>query len=120
VNERRRRARNGRRGAALRGGATDRLAGTIHVHLALDSGRRGLARIHHHLAAIGSAVQQPQAAAAKPRRIRLDHCQHTRDGDRGVECIAAALENLVAGRSGKRMRRRDRRISFLRRGAGKR
>ena len=53
---------------------------------------------------------KPVAAAAQPGRIRLDDGQYRRDGDGGIERVAALLENPVARFGSERMRARDRRL----------
>jgi hypothetical protein len=63
--------------------------------------------IHHDLHAVLGPVQQPETAAAHPAAEGLDNAQRGADGHRGVEGIAALLEDLVTGRRRGRVRRRD-------------
>ena len=113
-----RRARYACRSAALRSRAADRFSVAVQVELRSRASRRGLACIHQYLVAIAGAVEKEKSAAAQAGGVRFDHSQGRRNGDRGIEGIAAAREDLVTRSSGKRMRGSDCRIFLLRNGAG--
>ncbi len=81
-------------------GSGHRFAVRVQVHVTGSAQRRTLAPVDHHFEAIVCAMQQPEAAAAQPRAVGLDHGQHGTDRHRRVEGVAAQLEHGNARRRG--------------------
>ena len=62
---------------------------------------------------VARPVQQSETATAQSRRMGFHYRQHCRHSHGGIEGIAAALEHLMAGGGGQRMRRGDGRGSSV-------
>ena len=92
----------GQRGVG--GGALDRVAVLVEVHVAGGGARRHFAGIDDHVLAIRRPVQQEQAAASQARPAGLDHGQRRAHRHGGVKGIAALTQHFQACLGGQRMR----------------
>ena len=70
----------------------------------VDRGRRGLAIVDGGVLAVG-AVNHHEAAAADIAGARIGHSHREADRDRGIDRVAAALQNIDADPRGQRLLR---------------
>ena len=107
VRQRRRRAGNRRCQRAVERPARHRVTGGVEIHLLRRRERRALARVHHRFKTVGFAMQQPESTAAEAGAVGFHHRERRGHGDRGIEGVAAARKNFMAGGGGQRMRAGD-------------
>src|SRR5690606_21414599 len=79
----------------------------VEEHVARRRERRDLACIDHDLETVRGSMQQPKATATQTGAARLDDRECGADRHRGVEGVAALLQDLEPGSSCELMRARD-------------
>ena len=84
--------------------ARGNVAFVVQIQVAMRGTGCDFARVDHHVEGVCGPMQQEEAAAANAGRIRFHDRERGRDGNRGVERVAAGIEYFLARGGGERMR----------------
>ena len=80
-------------------------------HVAAGAQRSAFPEIDRHAVAPFRQIQQQEPAATDPGRLRPQHADGERGGDRGVDRVAPAAQHLGAGLAGRGVGRGDHAVS---------